>query len=238
MTQKFLRVIGDVHGAINTPHPHRIFNYVELTQQAPYSVQLGDMGFNYIGLKDIDPFCHVFIPGNHDNYDDLPCTTLGDYGICYMGPNTIDDGENYFGNPWGFYYVRGEWSIDILMRKEAMARGSLKCWWEEEELTARQMEDCLNYYKECKPDVVMTHTCPRSIAELIGNPGVWHWFGHREPRPSNTQHLLQYMYEAHQPKLWLFGHFHKNWIYEEGKTTFMCVNELDFVDFNENWEII
>ena len=119
-----------------------------------------------------------------------------------------------------------------------MIKGGLKVWWEEEELTAKQMEDCLNLYKQCKPDVVMSHGCPASISELVGDPGVWHFFGHREARITNTQYLLQYMLDYHRPKLWLFGHYHKNWIYEEDGTKFMCINELDFVDFDENWEVV
>ena len=238
MTKKFLRVVGDVHGNIDTIHSRKVLNYRQIIENAPYSVQLGDMGFNYSGLDGVDYKRHAMIMGNHDNYDNPPINSLGDYGMAYMGHQCEELWGPVVEAPWQFYFVRGEWSIDIHMRQDAMLKGAPKCWWHEEELTARQMEMCLNEYKTWKPEVVMSHGCPAFISELVGSPGVWHFFGHREPRISNTQYLLQYMWDAHKPDLWLFGHYHRNWIYEEEGTTFMCIDELDFVDFNENWEVV
>jgi len=48
-----LRVIGDVHGCINIAHPHKNISYRDIIKDVDFSVQLGDMGFNYSGLKGI-----------------------------------------------------------------------------------------------------------------------------------------------------------------------------------------
>ena len=219
-----LRVIGDCHGCTNITHPHKGVSYREIIKDCDWSVQLGDMAFNYSGLEGIGNR-HVFIPGNHDNYDNLPVQALPGYGMVMLGP-------------WSFFHVRGEWSIDINQRLNSMVNGGIKVWWEEEELNREEMEEAFNLYKEAKPDVVMSHGCPVSISERVGNPGVWEYFGWAEKRVTNTQLLLEYMLQTHQPKLWLFGHYHRNWETTVGDTTFMCVDELSYVDFNEKWEIV
>lgn len=220
-----LRVVGDVHGCVDTSHPMKDLCYLDLIENAEYSVQLGDMAFNYVGLNDVG-WKHVFIMGNHDNYDDPPVQSLGDFGTCDLGP-------------YSFYFVRGAWSIDVRHRRKMMAAGRQKCWWHEEELTKPEMEQCLEEYRCAQPDVVMTHSCPASISEKVGSPGIWAAFGWPGPRVSNTQQLLQAMYEVHQPKIWLFGHFHKNWIHvSKESTSFICIDELSYVDFNEGWEMV
>jgi len=219
-----LRVIGDIHGCINIPHPRKGISYRDIICDCDFSVQLGDMGFNYSGLKGVGNR-HVFIPGNHENYDNLPEQALPGYGQVALGG-------------WTFFHVRGEWSIDINQRLEAMARGGQKMWWKEEELSKQDMEACLNLYKEIKPDVVMSHGCPLSISEQVGNPGVWKYFGWEEKCITNTQYLLEYMLQIHQPELWLFGHYHRDWFHTVGSTTFVCIDELNYIDFNEYWEIV
>jgi DNA repair exonuclease SbcCD nuclease subunit len=182
------------------------------------------MGFNYSGLKGVG-HRHVFVPGNHDNYDNLPEQALPGYGMVVMGP-------------WQFFHVRGEWSIDIRQRADHYLKGGQKIWWAEEELTKQEMEEAFNLYKEAKPDVVMTHGCPISISEMVGNPGVWKYFGWDEKQTTNTQLMLEYMLQTHRPKLWLFGHYHRNWERLINDTKFICVDELSYIDFNENWEAL
>lgn len=52
-------VIGDLH--------YQIDRYKDITEKLPYTVCVGDIGFNYNFLKDINPLHHVFNLGNHDN---------------------------------------------------------------------------------------------------------------------------------------------------------------------------
>jgi hypothetical protein len=221
-----LRIIGDVHGCIDTPHPKKKVSYRHLVENAKYSIQLGDMGFNYAGLMyGLDPLHHVFLPGNHDNYDNLPVHALGDYGLLTFGV-------------WTTFFVQGEWSIDIKQRQKYEQDTGIKIWWENEELSPDQMRLCLECYTYAKPDVVVSHTCPASISSKVGSPDVWGFFGWDEPQVSKTQTLLQNMYEVHQPKLWLFGHFHRNWFYTEKNTDFICIDELSALDFDEDWKIV
>lgn len=225
MNDKFLRVCGDIHGYINTPHHKKNICYLDLIKDCKYSVQLGDMGFNYSGLKNVS-LNHRFILGNHDNYDDIPKHALGDYGMCNM-------------DVWSFFYVRGAWSIDIKQRQRMMVSGmSPTIWWKQEELSPQQMQDCYEEYVKTKPSVVMTHSCPSSIAEKVGNPGIWKYFGWDKPRVSNTQLLLQEMFDAWQPDLWIFGHMHRDWFGFVEDTHFICVDELGFLDFDEDWRIL
>jgi len=224
--KNFLRVIGDAHGCINVQHPKKAISYLDLIKDAPYSVQLGDMGFNYSGLRGVDPDCHIFIQGNHENYDDIPIHALTTYGMQSLGS-------------WSFFYVRGAWSIDVKQRLRAMRSGMTpKIWWEEEELNREQMDKCYEEYVQTEPDVVITHSCPSSIADKIGSPGAWKYFGWDAPKVSNTQLLLQEMYDVWQPNLWIFGHMHREWFYTDKYTDFICIDELSYLDFNKDWEIL
>ena len=56
-----IRIIGDVHQYYDS--------YFSLAEECEYSLQVGDMGFNYEPLKQLDSNNHKFIGGNHDNYD-------------------------------------------------------------------------------------------------------------------------------------------------------------------------
>jgi hypothetical protein len=86
-----LRVIGDVHGQIQPDD--LLFGkskpYLELITEAPYSVQVGDMGdgetYQQLVIN-VDASRHRFFPGNHDHYDQLPPHSLGDFGaVCWGG---------------------------------------------------------------------------------------------------------------------------------------------------------
>ena len=211
-TRPFLRIIGDVHGKME--------DYLVLADAAEYSVQVGDMGFEYHALtRFLEPDRHKVLGGNHDNYTfhegrfimQTP-HFLGDYGV-----HTIPG----FGD---FFYVRGGYSIDYMYRKEG------ESWWPMEQITYAQGMTALETYKEIKPEFVITHECPASIVELVS--GVKTWDGVLI-RPSMTANLLEAMFDAHQPKLWLFGHHHRDWFMNVRGTNFRCLRELGYVDLNK-----
>lgn len=197
-------IIGDVHGLSS--------RYNQIVSKLDYSVQLGDMGFVYGDLP--DPTHHKFFGGNHDNYDTISyCpNNLGDYGAAEVG-----------GTP--FFFVRGAFSIDLAFR---IGR-SPKSWWCREELTFQEMLSCLNLYKEIKPSLVITHTCPLAVANLIGDPSMLKRCGLDSSFVCQTSSLLQQMFEEHQPARWIFGHFHKSWDYNYSGTHFTCLNELEHI---------
>ena len=111
-----LRIIGDVHGHVKP--------YMKLIKETESSVQLGDFGLKeeyrqlewYFDQKPYDYNKHVIIPGNHDDYENLPESALGNYGY-----RIIDQ--------IGYFWIRGAFSIDYRDRIEGVD------WWRKEELT-------------------------------------------------------------------------------------------------------
>jgi hypothetical protein len=205
------RIIGDVHGKYE--------RYIEIAKAAKYSLQLGDLGFDYSCLDELDPDCHKVLAGNHDNYDKWGTSKfihmqsrhwLGDFGVFDM-PG--------FGN---IFFVRGGFSIDWKYRKEG------RTWFKDEELTYAKGQEALELYKQIKPDYMFSHECPGSLIDKAFGQKIWDG---ELLRPSMTANLLDSMWEAHKPKHWMFGHHHKAWNKKIKRTMFRCLPELGFVDF-------
>lgn len=195
-----ITLIGDVHGKYKRYH-----EIIREKDRHPYSVQLGDFGFDYTTLKNVDPKHHVFIGGNHDQYDiinDIP-HYLGDYG--YVNNfNGID-----------FFYYRGAYSIDRQYRTIGID------WWENEQVSIDQFMKARELYREVKPDLVITHDAPESIVPYLLSPG-------SRLYQNMTGWALNELFNIHQPKRWRFGHFHKSWRMTISGTDFRCLNELEY----------
>ena len=210
-----IKILGDVHGHHS--------QYLNLIQGIDYSVQLGDFGFNYECLKSLDSNKHKVLQGNHDNYDNKIPNFLGDFGTI-----SLDNLE--------FYFVRGGFSLDKVFRLEDERRTGYKSYWEEEELSQKQGELALEDYTRTKPDIMLSHECPSSITNLICSPGILKYFDLPPWFESNTQILLQKMYEVHQPKVWIHCHYHTHSIRKVGETLFVCLDELDYIDIEKKDE--
>ena len=50
--------------------------------------------------------------------------------------------------------------------------------------------------------------------------------------PSRTRQAFQAMFEAHQPDLWVFGHWHHSFDGVLDGTRFVCLNELEARTFD------
>lgn len=205
-----LRLIGDVHG-----HMH---DYVLLAHAAEYSIQLGDLGFNYKRLADLDPERHKVLGGNHDNYEEVDGVFvnqtphfLGDFGT-YSMPDFLD-----------IFFVRGGYSIDKMYRRLGVD------WWPAEELNYAQMVNAMKAYIDSKPDFVVTHECPESIIPEVSTLKLWDG---KPIVPSSTARLLDEMLKTHRPKVWVFGHHHKTWSKEIDGTQFICLAELEEMDID------
>jgi predicted phosphodiesterase len=221
-----LRIVGDVHGQTD---PDNLYTrgarpYFEIIANVACSIQVGDMGdgdtYRQL-IAHVDPGRHRFFPGNHDHYDQLPPHNLGDFGAISWGG--VD-----------FFYVRGAASSD----REKLVRLGQKLgktlWFEQEELTEEQMRAAAQEYTQVRPRIVLSHDAPTDIARFAWqharrsgppNPG-------RAFCPSRTRKFLQGLLEQHEPRLWLFGHYHRDWKYREGETLFVCVGELSYVDID------
>ncbi len=209
-----LTIISDVHG--------KKANYVNIVRKRKYTVQLGDLSVdNYNFLNHIDGDNHVFIAGNHDNFDILdnnpPKNYLGRYGL-----KTLNDVE--------FFYLGGAFSIDKIYRLNYEFKNKIKCWWPQEEATEDEFENAYNLYCSLKPNIVITHDCPRRVANLAGNPRILREFGFDDDFTTRTSEWLQKMWDFHAPRTWVFGHFHTNFdqTHFNGKeaTRFICKPEL------------
>jgi len=207
-----VRIIGDVHGKFG--------RYRDIIREVPFSIQVGDMGVGFMGfrggeLKSLTnpPFDsmsagrHLFIRGNHDNPD-----------VCRRHKYWIPDGTVLE----GIYCLGGAVSIDRQWRTEGLD------WWPDEECSYAELEHMIDDYIAIKPEVVLTHECPDSIAgEILA--------AFRKGRiedGSRTRVALDRMFAAHQPREWYFGHWHESMSFERSGTKFRCLAELEHVDVN------
>lgn len=218
-----LRVIGDVHAQFDFSLDKQRSTYKEIVADSEFSVQIGDMGDGetYRQLEEhIDPELHRFFAGNHDHYPYLPPHALGDFGSKSHGE--VD-----------FFFVRGARSGDKNKLIELGKKLEKTLWFPEEQLPLNSHDSIIAEYLQSKPDVVLSHTCPASIVDMIrryvaGRSRFKTSMENREP--SDTEVLLQRMLESHRPKLWCFGHFHHDWRYLENDTEFRCIGELSYLD--------
>ena len=147
---------------------------------------------------------------------------LEGYKFCDMPPHFLKDYGIWEIPDFGpIFYVRGAWSLDKDFRLPGIS------WWEDEELTYAQCLKAIELYTKAKPDFVVTHTAPASIIPSIPFKRI---FGDKI-YGSRTESMLEEMYKIHQPKTWIFGHFHVDWTQTIGKTKFICLNELSYIDF-------
>jgi len=194
-----ITIIGDVHGKYDRYH-----KIIRQTEYVPYSIQLGDFGFKYETLKNVDHTKHIIIGGNHDNYDIMNNYPhfLNDYG--YM--------VNFHGID--FFYYRGAYSIDRIYRTIGID------WWEKEQVDIEGFMKARELYRSIKPEIMITHDCPDFIVpEYIGsNARVYQ---------NNTNWALSELYNIHQPKIWIHGHYHISKTTMYGQTKFICLDELE-----------
>lgn len=204
-----LRIIGDVHGKFG--------RYREIIRDVPFSIQVGDMGCgfrNRMGEWTANPPYaamsqgrHLFLRGNHDNPE-----------VCKRQKYWIRDGSVVD----GIYCLGGAVSIDRAWRTEGFD------WWPDEELSYAELARKIEEYAAIKPEIVVTHDCPASVAERI----LVTFNKAKIEDGSRTREALQTMLDIHQPKEWYFGHWHVSLSFVQGRTTFRCLDELEFVDID------
>lgn len=224
-----IRIIGDCHNIITPRNSGRC--YLNLIQGTEYSLQLGDFGFDYSPLENIDSNKHKILLGNHEHYEKMRDHShfLGNFGNHSFPLKSSE---------FKFFYIRGGRSVD------QWARRSRIDWFYEEELSYMESKEALESYSDEKPEIMVSHECPSEIIPFVlrNDWGI---------EPSRTAGLLQRCYETHRPKIWIFGHFHvsKEMTYKGvgitfmGKqidngprppTRFICLNELNFLDIDDD----
>lgn len=226
-----LRVIGDTHGCIefcrygaydeNVRREERC--YLDIIKPVEYSLQLGDMGFSdsYEALKrnDVDPSKHKFIGGNHDDYDNPSPNMMGDFGIALHGGVE-------------FAWIRGERSVDMHYRVAREMAGEKKTWWKQEEFTYEQAEKCLDFFQNIgHVKIMLAHGCP----DFVFKHGVL--TNEDKIEPSFQSKLLSAVCGVCKVDNWIFGHHHNNWRQTVNDTNFICVNELCYLDIQDDGTI-
>lgn len=198
-------LIGDVHGKYD-----RYYKIIRQEEKHPYTIQLGDFGFKYDTIKNIDPNCHKILGGNHDNYNvitEFP-HYLGDFGFTSL--NGVE-----------FFYYRGAHSIDRQFRTIGID------WWEQEELKIESFMKARELYREIKPNIVLAHDCPEFM--------VPYYIGFDQKVYQNiTSWALSELFNIHRPKLFIHGHYHISKTTEYGGTTFVCLDELETLKIGPN----
>jgi hypothetical protein len=190
-SKTMLKIIGDVHGH--------------------YDHQLGDFGFDYSCLNDVDGSRHKIVPGNHDNYDQIKYWPdhifQDDFGLCKLGGSQ-------------FAYIRGAYSVDKKYRIAGVS------WWENEQMSWGQGKECVRFIKKEKPDIILSHDCPFCIVPMVATNN---W----KLTSSTTGEILQNVFYEWQPRFWNFGHHHQTKRVELNGTIFQCLDELAHIDIGE-----
>jgi Calcineurin-like phosphoesterase len=208
-----IRWIGDVHG--------KFPRYRQIIRRFPRSIQVGDMGIGFIkyGGHDHGAFCanppydsmskgeHLFQRGNHDNPS-----------VCkrhkfYIPDGTVKD---------NMMFVGGAVSIDRPWRVPNYS------WWPDEEPSLTELNQFVDVYSVAKPEIMSTHECPTMIADIL----LAHCGHSKINDGSRCKQAFQSMFEKHQPRLWLFGHYHYSFDKIIEGTRFICLNELEYKDID------
>lgn len=191
--------IGDVH--------RNLEKYLEMREQLPESIQVGDFGFRETPLDSVSLSIvtpdenHKMIRGNHDDPD-----------LAHQHPNCLSD--------WGYdedrdlFWLSGGYSIDYKSRKQGFD------WWEDEELSYLEIQKALDAYAEIKPAYFVSHEAPSYGTLLMFKDNIKHHY------PNRTQQGLDAFYVRHEPKIWVFGHYHERRRLKIGNTTFICCGQV------------
>ena len=148
---------------------------------------------------------HRFIRGNHDNPN-----------ACRKNKLWIPDGTEWN----GVYCVGGASSIDRQFRTEGID------WWPDEELSYDELQRIIDDYVEKKPRIVVSHDCPESIARAS------YPFYTNISDGGRTRQALQAMFDAHQPDVWLYGHWHVPNKLRRMQTLFLGLDIYQLVLYN------
>lgn len=209
-----LRLISDIHGNIT--------KYYNILKGSDYSIQLGDLSYDYSKIKHRDKR-RVGIFGNHDNFhaENRP-KQYWPHGFGYMDFAGIK-----------VFYVSGAFSVDWKIREKLRQTGEWqRTWFEEEQLPQDKLQQAIDYYNLCRPDFVITHEAPRSIIQKISPDGSFlkSWGYDPATFRTPTDIALDIMFQTHKPTFWHFAHHHKDVDMNVDGTRFVCRREFGYTD--------
>lgn len=146
-----------------------------------------------------------FIRGNHDNP-----------AVCRKHPNYLGDYGVH--QETGIFFLSGAMSTDADHRTEDLD------WWRDEQLDLGELHKAIDAYDAARPETLICHEPPLEAHRLI--------LRRPEDRGSRTCQALQAMLDIHRPRLCVFGHHHKVWRKQMGKTLFACAATNQILNFD------
>lgn len=167
------------------------------------SIVLGDFGFDTEHkwlLKYKDTERHKVLFGNHDYYPLVNESHSLGHWGMYEGLFFVRGAET----PW-FDRGRRMMGIDLF---------------ENEQLSYSELTQAFEQYVKEKPEIVISHECPAFLK--------YSEFGYTDTNV--TCNALDAMFDAHKPKYWYFGHYHKSINVTYKGCQFRCLNELECIE--------
>lgn len=202
-----IKFIGDIHGNFT--------EYAHVASQVDKSVQIGDFGIGFYGPywhEQVNKFHasgnHRFIRGNHDSPNKCKSEMVG-----YIPDGTVEN---------NIMYIGGAYSIDQRVRTEGVT------WWADEECSTEEFYTFFDVYNMIQPEIMVTHDIPQEIANFI----VSNYMHSNHIIGTKTGQAFDSMFQAYQPKLWIFGHWHIDLDFTYNGTRFICLSELSYIDIN------
>jgi len=161
------------------------------------------MAIGFAGVR--APKCQkndFFIAGNHDDAKacELIDGYLGDFGYKEVLGKKV-------------FWIRGALSTDRFHPDGDRVEGV--DWWAYEELNYQQLTAAVALYKTIRPDIVISHDCPKQMRK---------YFGERDG--GITLDALSTMFDIHNPEFWVHGHHHVQMITKVEETHFFSLGEL------------
>ncbi|MHA2063470.1 MAG: metallophosphoesterase family protein [Candidatus Thorarchaeota archaeon] len=191
-----IHFVGDTHGY------YEYLARISERTEAEIVVQVGDLGILPKVGYNISPNLQFakptyFIDGNHDdiNYIEHKCFARGESlarGLYYLrrGGAEIWGGKR-------FSFLGGANSIDKHLRTEGVD-------WFREEIPSQSQ---ISSFAASTPDIVVTHTAPALVAHRF--------FGYKSDCPlANDLDKVLKLFPDFRPKVWIFGHHHKDLMVE------------------------
>ena len=227
-------VTGDTHGNFSRLSNKNWKQGKELNKE-DYVIVMGDFGliFNPVMTKDelywikwLDgrPWTTLFIDGNHDNHpklNELPRDLKfgAEVGIVSDSIFHLRRGEIYTIEGKTFLAFGGAASTDQGSRRMGIS------WWPDEVPNYTEMDHCTKSIEKhgYKVDVILSHTCPDSIAPIIaGYRGI---HSYEDP----TQMMLHHIITTCEFDHYFCGHFHINMDYDKYHFLYERIANLDEV---------
>ncbi|MBZ9624429.1 metallophosphoesterase [Clostridium sp. FP2] len=215
-------VTGDTHGSLDLEK----FTTTSFAEQknmtkSDYVIICGDFGMVWNNKKadlywrqwlNEKPFTTLFVDGNHENFDLLNKFQVKEWNggkVHFIEESVIHlmRGQVFNIEDNKFFTMGGATSIDKEFRKEGTS------WWKAEIPSEQEFDEAINNLEKhnWKVDYVITHTTSLRLMEEMCYR-----------KENNELNSFFDMLEGDlQYKHWYFGHFHRNWVFEDKKHTLL-----------------